>query len=57
LLLSALLRTALSALPFGGAVATGWNEWDTGRRFQNIENTIADGGKRFLAAVTIEVDE
>lgn len=45
-LVGPVLRTALSALPFGGAVATGWNEWDTGRRFQNIENTIAELGRQ-----------
>jgi hypothetical protein len=43
------LRPALNALPFGGVLATAWNEWDTNRRMKNIEDTVAELEKQLVA--------
>ena len=38
-----MVRTGLAAVPYvGGVVVTAWSEWDTRRRFERVESTLAD---------------
>ncbi len=40
--LGAIIRSGLNLIPIcGGAVATGWSEWDTSRKFARIEEELA----------------
>ena len=41
--IGAIVRTGLNLVPIcGGALANGWSEWDTSRRFSRIEETVSE---------------